>query len=84
MKVLCPGLAIKPEFTWAGTFAETADGLPYIGTYERWPRVHFALGYGGNGFTFSMIAAKVIRDSILGRGNPSEQLFGFNRQHNGN
>jgi glycine/D-amino acid oxidase-like deaminating enzyme len=76
---LCPGQEIEPDFVWAGTFAETADGLPYIGTMPRFPGCHFALGYGGNGITYSMLAAQIITDSILGRSNPDGKLFRFDR-----
>lgn len=70
---------LHPAFAWAGTFAETKDGLPYIGELPQWPRVHFALGYGGNGITFSVIAAQIIREAILGREHPDAHLFAFDR-----
>lgn len=68
-----------PAFAWAGTFGETKDGLPYIGTHAKWPSCHFALGYGGNGITFSVLAAEMIRDSLVGRTNPLAELFRFGR-----
>jgi len=68
------------EFQWAGTFAETADGLPYIGRHPLWSNVLFALGYGGNGITFSLIAAQILRDIILRKNNPSAALFSFARE----
>jgi glycine/D-amino acid oxidase-like deaminating enzyme len=76
---LCPGVAIEPEFAWAGTFATTEDGLPYIGATPEHPRCHFALGYGGNGITYSVLASQILRDTILGRANAEAQLFDFNR-----
>jgi glycine/D-amino acid oxidase-like deaminating enzyme len=66
-------------FAWAGTFGETKDGLPFIGAHSKWPSCQFALGYGGNGITFSVIAAEVIRDALLGRANPLAELFRFDR-----
>ena len=39
----------------------------------------FALGYGGNGITFSVIAAKIITDLYLGRPNPDADIFRFDR-----
>ena len=66
------------DFAWAGTFGETNDGLPYIGNpYES--RVFYAMGYGGNGITFSIIAANLIVDAILKRKNPDAEVFSFNR-----
>ncbi|MBC7783049.1 MAG: FAD-binding oxidoreductase [Burkholderiales bacterium] len=76
---LRPGVTIEPEFAWAGTFAETADGLPFIGCDKQWPGCHFALGYGGNGITFSVLAAGIIRDAILGKTNERAGLFRFDR-----
>lgn len=64
---------------WAGTFGETKDGLPYIGAHRKWPSCQFALGYGGNGITFSVLAAGIIRDALLGRANVLQPLFGFDR-----
>ena len=55
-----PRLDIEVAYTWAGTFGETKDGLAYIGQTQEFPRAYFALGYGGNGITFSVIAAKII------------------------
>jgi glycine/D-amino acid oxidase-like deaminating enzyme len=74
-----PQLDFEVAFAWAGTFGETADGLAYVGTRPRWPRAYFALGYGGNGITFSMLAAEIIRDALLGRSNPDGMLFRFDR-----
>lgn len=67
------------ETAWAGTFAQTRDGLPYIGQMPAYPRCHFALGYGGNGITFSLIAAQIIRDDILELHNSASRLFSFER-----
>ena len=51
----------KPDYAWEGLFAETPDGLPYIGEHSRYPRHLFALGYGGNGMTASFLAAQNAR-----------------------
>ena len=64
---LFPDVALEVAYAWAGTFGETKDGLPYIGSHRRFPHAYFALGYGGNGITFSLIAAEIIRDGFLGR-----------------
>ncbi len=76
---LFPAAELVPEYTWAGTFAETKDGLAYIGQRAQRPRAYFALGYGGNGITFSMIAAKLLADLIAGRPNPDAEVFRFGR-----
>jgi glycine/D-amino acid oxidase-like deaminating enzyme len=74
-----PEIRIDTSCAWAGTFAETKDGLPYIGTLPDFPHCYFALGYGGNGITFSLIAAEIIRDLFLGRKNSKIGLFRFDR-----
>jgi glycine/D-amino acid oxidase-like deaminating enzyme len=40
---------------------------------------YFALGYGGNGITFSYIAAGLLLDLFLQRQNPDLEIFRFNR-----
>jgi glycine/D-amino acid oxidase-like deaminating enzyme len=70
---------LERAFAWGGTFGETRDALPYIGTLPRYPLGFFALGYGGNGITFSLIAAQIIRDLYLGRENPDQHIFRVDR-----
>jgi len=77
---LLGGLPVEPAFAWAGTFAETADGLPFFGPHPQWgPRVQFAMAYGGNGITYSMIGAGLLRASIEGKQHPLARLFSFQR-----
>ena len=80
VKNLFPALDLKVAFAWAGTFAETDDGLPFFGPHEtHGPRVHFAMAYGGNGITYSLIGAELLRDSLLGKTHPCAKLFSFAR-----
>lgn len=75
-----PQLQPTPAFSWAGTFAETADSLPFFGPHPQWgPRVQFAMAYGGNGITYSMIGAGLLRARIERRRHPLQALFGFDR-----
>jgi glycine/D-amino acid oxidase-like deaminating enzyme len=83
LRQLFPSIAHEVAYSWAGTFARTPDGLPYIGRHREVPRTWFALGYGGNGIVFSVIAAQLIRDKILGIPNRDEELFGFDRAPSG-
>ena len=78
-KAMFPSIDLRPDCAWAGTFAETKDGLPYIGAVPEFPRAYFALGYGGNGITFSLVAARIIQDLIVGRENQDAELFRFGR-----
>jgi glycine/D-amino acid oxidase-like deaminating enzyme len=74
-----PHIPLKRDFCWAGAFAVTKDGLPYIGSIPERPNTYFALGFGGNGITFSVIAAQIIKDLITGKKNKDAAIFEFNR-----
>lgn len=77
---LLPKLRLRPAFAWAGTFAETSDGLPYFGRHPQYgPRVLFALAFGGNGITYSMLGAGLLRAQIERRSHPLGGLFSFAR-----
>lgn len=80
VEALFPDLSLNPTFSWGGTFAETEDGLPFFGPHETYgPRVHFAMAYGGNGISYSMIGAGLLRALIEGREHPLAELFSFRR-----
>jgi glycine/D-amino acid oxidase-like deaminating enzyme len=76
---LFPEIQLEVAYSWAGTFGGTKDGLAYIGTNPGLAHTYFALGYGGNGITYSLIAAEIIRDDFLGRKNRDAYLFRFGR-----
>jgi glycine/D-amino acid oxidase-like deaminating enzyme len=76
---LFPQIPLEVAFAWAGTFGETVDGLPLIGQHRKFPRAYFTLGFGGNGITYSILAAEIVRDGILGKPSPYDGLFGFDR-----
>ena len=76
---LFPAIPIDVDWRWGGTFGETKDGLPYIGTVPQFPHGYFALGYGGNGITFSYIAAGLLLDLFLQRPNSDLEIFRFDR-----
>lgn len=80
VKKLFPDLSMHPAFSWGGTFAETEDGLPFFGEHPQYgPRVQFAMAYGGNGISYSMVGAGLLRANIEGRQHPLAALFGFSR-----
>ena len=67
-------------FKWSSQFFEPVDGLPYIGHLPGNPsNVFVATGYGGNGITFSQVAALLLTDIILGNENEYEKLFSPSR-----
>lgn len=74
-----PHIPFEPEFAWTGTFGCTVDGLPFIGPYRKLPNGYFALGFGGNGITFSVVAAQILRDLLTGKRSDDQKLFAFER-----
>jgi glycine/D-amino acid oxidase-like deaminating enzyme len=76
---LFPDIPLDPAYAWAGTFGETDDGLPYIGTRPDWPGCFFALGFGGNGIVYSLIAAEILTEAMQGKTHPDADLFPFDR-----
>lgn len=76
---LFPDISFQTSHAWAGAFAETKDGLAYIGQVPGKRRTFAALGYGGNGITFSVIAARLIVSLYVGEENPDQAVFGFDR-----
>jgi len=79
LKKILPGLRFKKEFVWSGTFGKTKDSLPYIGEYKKTPNAYYALGFGGNGITFSVVAAEILRDIFCKRQNAYKHIFSFER-----
>jgi glycine/D-amino acid oxidase-like deaminating enzyme len=74
-----------PEFilkvnSWRGTFGKTMDSLPLIREYKKTPNTYYALDFGGNGITFSVIAAQSILDLIMGNKRENAEIFAFQRK----
>ena len=66
MKRLWPKADTRVAHAWCGTFGETVDGLPLIGPVPEAQHVLAAYGYGGNGITFSYLAAQMIGAILTG------------------
>jgi glycine/D-amino acid oxidase-like deaminating enzyme len=79
LAALWPFAATEFEYRWAGTFDTTSDGLPLIGPVPGAKRVYAAYGYGGNGITFSYLAAQLIGDLIAGSSSPLLDDFALDR-----
>lgn len=75
-----PRLEFETCSAWASAFVSTPDGLPYIGHIPKHPQVQFALCYGGNGMTFGVIAANLVRDRIMGHPDKIEEVFALDRR----
>jgi glycine/D-amino acid oxidase-like deaminating enzyme len=74
---MLPGVDTTVEFAWCGSFGASSTGLPRIGRVPGRRRMWVALGYGGNGTTYSRIAADVICGAIAGRPDVDADLYGF-------
>lgn len=79
MHRMFPHLDARAEYAWAGSFGASPTGTPSIGAIPRHPRCYAALGYGGNGIVFSMMAAQLLRGLITGVGDPDADLVSFTR-----
>lgn len=67
------------DYCWAGKFGSTKDGLPYIGKSPEFDKTLFALGFGGNGITFSVQAMTIIADLLKGKRNELSYWYRFGR-----
>lgn len=79
LKKAMPGIGFIEDFSWAGMFGTTKDGLPYIGESPEFPGALFVLGFGGNGITFSVQGMKIVTDLLEGRGNALAHWYRFGR-----
>ena len=79
LAALWPTANLDVEFRWAGTFDTTTDGLPLIGPVPGANGVYAAYGYGGNGITFSFLAAELIGGILAGRSSQLLRDFALDR-----
>jgi len=74
---LFPALDTRAEFAWTGCFGSSTTGMPTIGEIPGHRHCYAVLGYGGNGITFSMLAATLLTKAIRGKNDPDGKLFAF-------
>jgi glycine/D-amino acid oxidase-like deaminating enzyme len=77
LEKLFPQLDTRAAFAWTGSFGGSTSGTPSFGPIPGHPRCFAVLGYGGNGITFSMLAASMIADAVRGRPDPDAGVFAF-------
>ncbi len=80
LKKLLPALDPTVEFAWTASFGESSTGLPSIGEIPRMKNCWAMLGYGGNGITYSRIAAEIIRAKLSGNNDPDADLYAFKQR----
>ncbi len=78
-KKIFPDKEFHADFAWAGTFAITKDGLPYIGEHQDFRNSYFVCGFGGNGITFSVTAMEMVSDWLQSKTHPLSEWFRFGR-----
>lgn len=78
-KKMFPNTGFITDFSWTGTFGETKDGLPYIGTHKDFKGAYFVLGFGGNGITFSVTGMEMVSSWLKGKRHPLDEAFAFGR-----
>jgi glycine/D-amino acid oxidase-like deaminating enzyme len=79
-KRIFPNIDFTPDYAWTGSFGESPTGLPAIGPIPELPRCYAVLGFGGNGITFSMLAAQLISRHIQGIRDPDAEIFKLHRE----
>ncbi len=77
---LLPQVRPEADYAWAGSFGASPTGSPSIGAVPGMSNCFAALGYGGNGITFSMLSAQVLSAAIGGGHDPDADLFSFRRK----
>lgn len=70
-----PNVDAHAVFRWTGNFGSSTTGTPSIGHVPGHPHCYAVLGYGGNGITFSMLAAQLLRGLMTGDGDADAALF---------
>ena len=74
-----PDIPFVADYSWAGTFGETKDGLPYFGKADSNSKEHYILGFGGNGITFSVMGMEAIIHSLSNTPHPYLEYYKFDR-----
>ena len=74
-----PNIPFVADYSWAGTFGETKDGLPYMGQPHPEKNEHYILGFGGNGITFSVMGMDAIVPSLEGAAHAYLDYYRFGR-----
>lgn len=74
---LFPHIDVGADYSWAGSFGGSTTGLPSIGEMPGKPNCYCIMAFGGNGITFSRIAAEIIVAQLTGKNDPEADLFAF-------
>lgn len=75
LRALFPATRLRVTHRWGGTFGASPTSLPLIDRLPGHQRVWMVAGFGGNGLTFSVIAADVVRRALEGKHDPDARWF---------
>lgn len=75
LQLMFPDVDTTADYHWAGSFGGSDTGTPSIGRVPGKARTLALLGFGGNGITFSMLGAQILRGIVSGEADPDEDLF---------
>nr|QDP27057.1 FAD-binding oxidoreductase [Bradyrhizobium cosmicum] len=79
LRALWPRSSDRIDYCWSGAFDTTQDGLPLIGPVPGQKNIFAAYGYGGNGITFSYLAAELLATFCSGGNSPLLDDFAIDR-----
>jgi glycine/D-amino acid oxidase-like deaminating enzyme len=77
LSALVPQAENRIGHAWSGSFGASSLGLPTIGAVPGMRNCYAVLGYGGNGITFSMMAAQMLGNALSGAGDADLDLVAF-------
>jgi glycine/D-amino acid oxidase-like deaminating enzyme len=66
---------LRVDRCWSGAFGTSNSGLPVVGPVPGMPGCHFVAGFGGNGITHAMLAARLLEADLWGRRIPHAGLY---------
>jgi glycine/D-amino acid oxidase-like deaminating enzyme len=68
---------LAPEYGWEAPYAQTADGLPYIGPHRNFPRHLFAFGDASHSVTGAYLASRILLRHYREEIESADEVFGF-------
>ena len=75
LRRLLPHVAFEIDYAWAGAFGQSTTGLPRIGPVPGMEHTWAVMGFGGNGITYSVIAAQIVAAEVRGEGDADADLY---------
>jgi glycine/D-amino acid oxidase-like deaminating enzyme len=70
---------LQPSYGWDGSYASTAEGIPYIGPHRNFPHHVFALGDSSRSLAGAYLASRIMLRQHLGEAQAPDDVFGFTR-----